>query len=84
MIMHKERELTASKAVTIGHLTVSLPAMAIMLGAGVALYILTSRILLIWDLEPSFLWLVGLILIGTIAAATPAWIELASESRTRV
>jgi hypothetical protein len=71
--MHKEPELTAFKAVVFGHLTITLPVVAIMLGVGVAVYVLTGRIPLVCGLELNSLWQFGRIVICTIAAVTPAW-----------
>lgn len=71
--MDKESELKVSEAVAIGHLTISLPAVMIMLAVGGALYVLASKILSICGLGLNSILQIGLILICTIAAVAPAW-----------
>lgn len=73
MIMQKKSELTAFKAVMFGHVIISLPVVAIMLGVGDTVYFLTGRISLVWGLEQNSIWQFGRVVICAMGAAAPAW-----------
>jgi hypothetical protein len=72
--MHEEPKLTASQAVMFGHATVTLPVVAIMIGVGAGVYVLTGQISSFGGSEPNWIWRSGRIVISVIVAEIPGWV----------